>query len=111
MTGMDVSRFSPRRLGTKLRALTIGLVLMSAAGSAGFVIVQGIELHYEQLKNHGLTLATLVGGNSEYAIYSEEERALSQVMDSLRQERDVAYVALMDETQRRTCRAVHATWV
>ena len=100
MTGMDVSRFSPRRLGTKLRALTIGLVLMSAAGSAGFVIVQGIELHYEQLKNHGLTLATLVGGNSEYAIYSEEERALSQVMDSLRQERDVAYVALMDETQR-----------
>ena len=95
-----MSIFSPRRLGTKLSALTIGLVVMSAAGSAGFVIVQGIELHYEQLKDHGLTIAALIGGNSEYAIYSEDERALSQVMDSLRQERDVAYVALMDENQR-----------
>ena len=99
MTGADVSILSPRRLGTKLSALTICLVLMSAAGSAGFVIVKGIELHYEQLKNHGLALATLIGGNSEFAIYSEDERALSQVMDSLRSERDVAYVALMDETQ------------
>ena len=99
MTGADVSIFSPCRLGTKLSALTIGLVLISAAGSAGFVIVQRIELHYEQLKNHGLALATLIGGSSEFAIYSEDERALSQVMDSLRSERDVAYVALMDETR------------
>ena len=100
MTGLDVSILSPRRLGTKLSAMTIGLVLLSAAGSAGFVIMQGVGLHYEQLKSHGLTLATLIGGNSEYAIYSEDERALSQVLDSVRQERDVAYVALMDETQR-----------
>ena len=100
MTGMDVSIFSPRRLGTRLSALTITLVLMSAAGSAGFVIMQGVEIHYEQLKSHGQALATLIGGNSEYAIYSEDELALSLVMDSLRQERDVAYVALMDETRR-----------
>ena len=100
MTVVNVSIFSPRRLGTKLSAMTIGLVLMSAAGSAGFVIVQGTDLHYEQLKSHGLTLATLISTNSEYAIYSEDELALSHVMDSLRQERDVAYVALMDENQR-----------
>jgi signal transduction histidine kinase len=100
MTGVDVSIFSPRRLGTKLSALTIGLVLISAGGSAGFAIVQGIGLHYEQLKSHGLSLAMLISANSEYAIYSEDERALSQAINSLSQERDVAYVALMDETQR-----------
>ena len=70
MTGVDVSIFSPRRLGTKLSALTIGLVLISAGGSAGFAIVQGIGLHYEQLKSHGLSLAMLISANSEYAIYS-----------------------------------------
>ena len=90
----------PRRLGTKLNALTIGLVLISAAASSGFVIWQGVLLQHRQLLRHGTALATLSARNSEYAIYVEDERALSQVIDGLDADQDVAYVALTDETQR-----------
>jgi len=100
MTGVEMSIFRLRRLGTKLNALTIVLVLMSAAGSTGFVIARGVQLQYDQLASHGQALAALAGHNSEYAIYSEDEQALSQVIDSLRDERDVAYVALLDANHR-----------
>ncbi len=90
----------PRHLVTKLNALTIGLVLASAAASSGFVIWQGVVLQHLQLLSHGTALATLSARNSEYAIYVEDERALSRVIDGLAADQDVAYVALTDETHR-----------
>ena len=100
MTPVWMSRFSPHRLGTKLNALTILLILASAAASSGFVITRGIALQRDQLLGHGTALATLTAHNSEYAIYSGDERALSQAIDTLRDEPDVAYVALLDKTHR-----------
>ena len=90
----------PRHLVTKLNTLTIGLVLASAAASSGFVIWQGVVLQHLQLLSHGTALATLSARNSEYAIYVEDERALSRVIDGLAADQDVAYVALTDETHR-----------
>jgi signal transduction histidine kinase/DNA-binding response OmpR family regulator len=90
----------PRRLGTKFNALTILLVLASAAASSGFVIVRGIQLQYERLESHGLTLAKLVARNSEYAMFTEDAQALSIIVDGLRDEQDLAYVALVDDSNR-----------
>jgi signal transduction histidine kinase/DNA-binding response OmpR family regulator/HPt (histidine-containing phosphotransfer) domain-containing protein len=91
---------SPYRLGTKLNALTITLVLASAAGSSGFVIAQGVQVHYDRLLSHGMALATLAARNSEYAIFAEDQRALSLVVESLRDDEDLAYVAVEDATHR-----------
>jgi signal transduction histidine kinase/CheY-like chemotaxis protein len=85
-----------RQIGTKLNVLTITLVLVSAAGSSGFVIMQGVRIQRERLVSHGIALATQMARSSEYAMFAEDDLALAQAVDSLRDEEDVVSVALVN---------------
>lgn len=89
--------FKFRSIGAKLNALTIGMVLSTALGLAGFLISQGVQAHYEGLVRQGITLASTAAQNGEYALYSREDRALAEVVDRLVGQPDVTYVVLADE--------------
>ena len=91
------SLFALRSISAKLRALTMGLVLLTAVGLAGFLISMGVQAEYDRLLREGTTMATLAARNGEYALFSQDEESLDQIIASLVPEPNVAYVLVADK--------------
>lgn len=82
------------RLATKFNVLTIGLIVTTALGIALFQIRSERAASYADLLTHGLALAGMVAQNSEFALYTEDEEALNQLLDSTFREGAVAYAVV-----------------
>ena len=86
-----------RRIGlrTKLNVLSIGLVILTATGIAGFVVYREITTRSQDLLNTGLTTAAMIAQNSEYAVYTENQDSLRRIVAGLRASPDIAYIAVL----------------
>src|SRR5262245_46320226 len=82
-------------LATKFNVLAIALVLVTALGIALFVVRQERINTSRALVNHGRSVAAMVAQNSEYGIYTENEAFLSQIIDSLAVDAEIAYVTIL----------------
>ncbi len=91
-----------KRLGliSKFNMLTITLILVTSLGIATFVIYQGSTTGYKQLIRHGISIAATVAQNSEYALYTENQEALLQIVQSLSVNPEVAYVAVLNQEKQ-----------
>src|SRR5262245_22291845 len=49
---------------------------------------------------HRKSVEALIAENSEYAIYTENQDALRRIVESLRTDSNVAYIAILDKEQR-----------
>lgn len=86
-----------RSLATKFNLLAIALVLVTALGIALFVVRQERINTSRALVNHGRSIAAMVAQNSEYGIYTENEAFLSQIIDSLAVDAEIAYVTIVNQ--------------
>jgi two-component system, sensor histidine kinase and response regulator len=81
-------------LATKLNTLIITLILMTSVGIACFVIRIERQYNHSEFLRNGLDIATMLSLNSEYAVYTEDQKALANVVSNFIGE-DIAYVALL----------------
>ena len=69
-------------LRNKLNVLSIGLVILTATGIAGFVVYREITTRSQDLLNTGLTTAAMMAQSSEYAVYTENQDSLRRIVAS-----------------------------
>jgi signal transduction histidine kinase len=87
-------------LTARLNFLTISLILGTAMGIVFFTIRQEEKRIYQQLVNHGRSVATMVSQNSEYGIYTENKASLLHIIDSLAVDPDIAYISILNLEKR-----------
>ncbi len=86
-------RFS---LAAKFNILTILLVLVTAAGTCLFMIRMEMSQYYQELLNHGKTIADTTARNCELGIYTENEALLLLVLEGLGSDSEIAYVSIIN---------------
>ena len=76
----DKKRFS---LAFKFNALSIALILVTAVGICLYTVRSEMVNYYQELLNHGITIAETASQNCEYGIYTEDRDALKRAMQGL----------------------------
>jgi diguanylate cyclase (GGDEF)-like protein len=92
----------PVRMGllTKLNLLTIGLIFLTAVAVTTYHFTQQWRDETLQLKTQGASVLGIMTELAEYGIYTSDRAYLSQILDSLGADPDVAYVAVLDTNQQ-----------
>jgi signal transduction histidine kinase/DNA-binding response OmpR family regulator len=81
-------------LTTKFNLLSLSLILATALGLGLFVVQQKTASGYRDLVQRGTTTAAMVAQNIEYSLYTENQEALLRTVDSVRLDRDIAYIVV-----------------
>jgi signal transduction histidine kinase/DNA-binding response OmpR family regulator len=84
-----------RSLIVRFNLLTISLILATSLSIGAFVIYQDRSSTYQELVHYGTNVAAMAAQRSEYAIYTENQEALGQIVESLSVDPDIAYVAVL----------------
>jgi signal transduction histidine kinase/CheY-like chemotaxis protein len=84
-------------LVTKFNALIISLILATTMGTAAFLFWYETSEHAEEVVRDGVAIARIVSENSEYAVYTQNPDALSQIAHSLKVYPYVVYVRFADK--------------
>ena len=84
------------RLAFKFNALSIALILVTAVGICLYTVRSEMVNYYQELLNHGITIAETASQNCEYGIYTEDRDALKSALQGLSKDADIAYVAVLD---------------
>ncbi|MFH1148120.1 MAG: response regulator [Pseudomonadota bacterium] len=90
------------RLGLRMKfvgSITVVLVFIAGINMAFLSSRQKAFLTKESVQ-HGLSLIKKMAGDSEYGLVTQDEVILSQVIKPFKNEHDVAYVRIMDQTGR-----------
>jgi len=72
------------------------VILITALGGAFFQIRQERASQHERLFHYGTAMVNLVSESCEYAIYTKNPDALTEIADSLSSIPDIAYVVIRD---------------
>ena len=83
-------------LATKFILLTSALIVSTSLIIASFVIRNEIRRTYQDLLNHGRSLAIMIAHNCEYGIYTEDKHSLQQMVESVEKNPDVAYLFILN---------------
>jgi diguanylate cyclase (GGDEF)-like protein len=89
----DKKRFS---LAFKFNTLSIALILVTAVGICLYTVRLEMANYYQELLNHGITIAETASHNCEYGIYTEDRDALQRALQGLSKDADIAYVAVLN---------------
>ncbi len=90
-------RFGKRfTLAAKFNILTISLVLITSAGACIFMIRMEMTQSYQELLNHGKTIAETTARNCELGMYTENRELLFPVLDGLASDSVIAYVSVIN---------------
>jgi methyl-accepting chemotaxis protein len=89
-----------RSLAARFNMITILMILITSFGITLFVIRQENAGSYEELVNRGTSVATIISKNSDYSIYTEDQKSLQQLADSTLTDQNVAYVAILNVEKR-----------
>ena len=84
-------------LVTKFNALIIALILATTMGTATFLLWYETMEYAKEMVREGNAIAKTVSENSEYAIYTKNQGALSQIAGSLQVYPNVIYVRFTDK--------------
>jgi diguanylate cyclase (GGDEF)-like protein len=93
--------FIPKRfsLAAKFNVLIILLIISTAVGICLFVVRSEMKSYYQDLVNHGKTIAETTAKNCEFGIFTENEAALAPVLERLSLDPDIAYVSVLNREQ------------
>jgi signal transduction histidine kinase/CheY-like chemotaxis protein len=80
----------------KFNLLTILVIVATSAGLASFVIRHEMIKRHRLLVQHGVQTAMIMAQNADYAVYTQNDEVLNQVVASLSMDPDVVYAAVFD---------------
>lgn len=84
-------------LTSKFNILTTTVILLTVSLISFFSVLREMANNYGALAHRGITIAAIMAQNSEYALYTENEEALTHVLDSLGVDADVAYTSILNK--------------
>ncbi len=87
-------------LTAKFNVLTISLILATSLGIGAFAIHRDRINNYDELLRHGTTTAAMIARNSEYGVFTEDRDDLREIVESLRADVDISYVAVLNADLR-----------
>jgi diguanylate cyclase (GGDEF)-like protein len=92
----------PVRMGllTKLNAVTIGLIFVTAIATTGFYLWQRLRVDESDLRSEGSTVAVLLTEMVERGLSDDERSRVDGVLENLEADGDYAYVVMLDPTRR-----------
>jgi diguanylate cyclase (GGDEF)-like protein len=90
---MNWTRFGLR---AKLNLLTIALIVATAAGIAAYLARQELRDARTKLETEGVAILSLLSEAGELPIYTANRAQLTQVLNSLSLNRDIAYAVALD---------------
>ena len=79
-------------LRTKFNLLSLSLILATALGLGVLVVQHEQSSSYDGLILRGKITAAMLAKNAEYSLYTENQEALNQIVDSVKLDPDVAYI-------------------
>ncbi|MGH8799982.1 MAG: putative bifunctional diguanylate cyclase/phosphodiesterase [Casimicrobiaceae bacterium] len=82
---------------TKLNLLAIGLIVATAIAISALLVTQQVDAEQSRVRTQGMTIASMLAELSEYAVYTADAGALDQLLQSLDANRDIAYVAVLND--------------
>ena len=91
-TRSTTRRFS---LAAKFSALAISLIVVTAVGICLFTVRMEVANYYQELLNHGITIADAISQNCEYGVYTGDESTLNLAVQGLSTDADIVYVAVL----------------
>ena len=85
-----------RKIGltTKFNLLSLSLILATALGLGALVVQHKRSSSHDDLILRGNITAVMLAQNAEYSLYTENQDALSRIVDSVKLDPDVAYVVV-----------------
>jgi|GEM_PF-3638851 len=86
----------PFSLTTKLHLLVILMILLTTVGTASLLIRIELKDRYSDLLRNGSALARHLSHDSEYALYTQNQEALRQLMNGVQNYTYVAYARFAD---------------
>ncbi len=88
----------PVRLGlrTKLNLFAIGLICATALIISIFLVRQQVTDEQTRLRAQGMTIVSMLLELADTAVATADTPALHEILDSLDQDRDIAYVVVLD---------------
>ena len=87
-------------IGKKFNLLTIALIVITSLGIASFLTYNAISERYDEMVDHGRSFTRLIAENSEYALYTQDETTLNQIVKSIQSEDEIAYLLILDEFRK-----------
>jgi len=90
------------RLGlfTKLQLLTVSLIFLTAATISGYHVWKQSREEAQQLRTQGSIVAIMLSDLAEYDVYTRNKDQLSNLLDSLGDQGDIAFVSVVDAAGR-----------
>ncbi|MEO6750089.1 MAG: EAL domain-containing protein [Casimicrobiaceae bacterium] len=90
------------RLGlfTKLQLLTVSLIFLTAATISGYHVWKQSREEAQQLRTQGSIVAVMLSDLAEYDVYTRNKDQLSNLLDSLGDQGDIAFVSVVDAAGR-----------
>ncbi len=83
-------------LAAKFSLLSIALILATSVGISLFMVRLELTNYYQELLNHGITLADTASQNCELDIYTEDRNSLRAVIQGLSKDADIVYVSVLN---------------
>jgi len=82
-------------LATKFNMLAISLILTTSVGISFFLVRLEIKSSYQELLNHGETIADTTSKNCELGVYTEDQASLLPAIESLSGNADILYASVL----------------
>ncbi len=87
-------------IAVKFNLLTILIILVTSGGISFFLIQNATSHIYRNLINHGSIIAGMASQTSEYSIYTGDKESMTQIIESVEVDEDIAYVCLLDKDKK-----------
>jgi len=85
-----------RSIASKFNILTIFLIMLTALLTGSYIIWQHRASSFKNFTEHGEEIAVMLSKNLEYGVYTENQEAISQSLQSLDENKDIAYILVYD---------------
>lgn len=87
-------------IAAKFNILTISLILTTAFGISFYQTYNEQRSSYEDLLDHGISIAVMIAQNSELGLYTEDVGILNELISSTFSEKTVSYIALFNQEEK-----------
>jgi len=81
---------------TKLNSLTVGLIALTGLAISAYYFWQQWSNEGSDLRHRGRAIAAVFAEQSEFGVYTSDRASLDPMVESLANDRDVAYVIVLD---------------
>lgn len=85
-----------RSIASKFNILTIFLIMLTSLLTGSYIIWQHQTSSFEKFTEHGEEIAVMLSKNLVYGVYTENQEAIAQSLQSLEENKDIAYILVYD---------------